>query len=1719
MTAPQRRLHRLGSHLARILAAAAIVLVALGLPAAYVYGTTVIGQAAGNAADGNPTTFKFQTNNADVQLTRSNIAAIGRGEVSSLYGTADGMTVFDNGVNVAAPGYAGPGGPKTPLGVDLSDAAGWPDIAVGRGVLAIDPTLGRFKFAQSEPFVAGTAAAAAANAAVFDSGYLYVADGAHGLRVFRALNVASPVQTAQLATSDARDVFVSGRYAYIADGAGGLRIANLANPANPSLVASFATTDAQGVYVQGSQALVADGAGGLRIINVANPASPSLVGTLATTDARAVRGAGRYAYLADGTGGMKIVDLNTPASPSLRGAVATSDARDLAVSGRFVYVADGVGGLRIISASTLSAPVQLAQLAVAGARGVDVLAGTAYVAAGPNGLRVVDVADESAPAERGFVDTGEARHVVAAGAYAYVAAAANGVRLVALADVGATVSRVARFARDASNGHDNPTQIAVSGNYAYLADGNYGIRVLDVSNPSAPFQVGVIATNGAAEVVSVHVQGNQLYAAQKHYGAAIYDIANPATPALIYACDNAGDMTGQPCSWPRAVFGAGRYLYVADGSYGLVILDATSPISKIVGMSYYVHGSFPDAVYVLGRYAYLGSEAGMRIFDVANPATPLLVGEIAGGDTGIGFVTGINVVGNYAYVSGGNKGLQIVDVSNPAAPIRVGFNNTYRPAAVYAQAIHVSLPYAYVADQNFGLVVFDVSNPLTPTVKAMYQTADQPFGVYVAGRYAFVPNGRLYYVGLDGSEGTDIIDLAPAEAPSGPLTVRYYYDGPTDTPTRTPTNTASPTNTPTATPTPLPYEAWLNAGDGSYSSPGGAVWAADRAYGGGNAWGYINPASANAYGRVVAIAGTTDDTLYQSERWWSGDGGYRFDVANGEYLVDLRFAEIYPGAGAGQRIFDVRIEGMTVVPNLDVAARVGQATALDLRFNTTVTDNQLDIAFIKKTGNVKVNAVHIRPIGPPATATSTGTPTETLTPGPPTGTPTITNTPTITPTPSNTPSSTPYVKRVNAGGGAFSDSGGNQWLADQTYAGHDWGYVNGNVYSTSSAIDDTLDDVLYQSERWGMPSYRFNVPNGAYQVILKFAEIYPPSKAGSRIFDVKLEDVTAIAGLDIFGRVGLNRAFDSALATNVSDGVLNIDFVTRTGSPKISAIAVMQYDPGTPTPSPTASSTGTATETATAGPPTGTPTITSTPTITPTPTATLPGPAYEVRVNAGGPDYTDVYGLPWSADQQYSYGSWGYVGGKMYGTGAAIAGTSDATLYQSERYAMSAYKFDVPNGAYEVALRFAEIYWTRAGGRVFSVQIEGATVLANLDLFSVAGVNVAYNRIFTVNVSDGVLNITFSASADSPKVSAIRVTSLALAGPTATPTVTNTAGPTNSPTMTPTPSITGTATPTSQVVRRVNAGGSVYNDSQGRRWEADQKYTVGGGYGYTGDGQAYSNGHAVSGSADPTLYQSQRYNMTGYRFDVPNGNYQVTLKFAEIYPYNDVGQRVFNVNIEGVQYLTGFDILASAGRYAAIDRQYTVDVTDNALNIEFVRVASGPPLVSAIEVAANSLAPAGSPTVTYTPTRTPTNTYQDPAPTHVIQAESGQLAPYMQVGNDVTASGGQYIYDPGGPNDQGMATYHFVIPYTPWTFTNYTLWAKVWAPDYSSDSIYFSFDGAPFTLWQTGVMPGWTWARADGEYDLAQNVTHTLRLKVRENNFKVDVIDLTDRHFTDPPGW
>jgi len=418
----------------------------------------------------------------------------------------------------------------------------------------------------------------------------------------------------------------------------------------------------------------------------------------------------------------------------------------------------------------------------------------------------------------------------------------------------------------------------------------------------------------------------------------------------------------------------------------------------------------------------------------------------------------------------------------------------------------------------------------------------------------------------------------------------------------------------------------------------------------------------------------------------------------------------------------------------------------------------------------------------------------------------------------NPPPTTPAFEiRVNAGGTEYTDSVGQIWAADY---GFNTGFVGSPFKTIAGTSEQPLfDKNHYDLDPTPELTYSFGVPNGDYTVRLYFAETYDaPYGAGVRVFDIDMEGQRVWTNLDVFGQVGAETQLLKENVITVSDGQLDIEFLHGlAGHPMVSAIEVIGRATAPPPPPPvtdtqpptipsglTATTIGasqialdwaassdlggnsvagykifrddnliatvTATQYTDAGLTANTtyhyavsafdsavPSNESS-TSSVASATTLAQTLAEIRVNAGGAEYTDSVGQIWAADYGFNTG---FVGSPF----KTIAGTSEQPLFDKNHYDLDptpelSYSFGVPNGDYTVRLYFAETYDAPygAGVRVFDIDMEGQRVWTNLDVFGQVGAETQLLKENVITVSDGQLDIEFlHGLAGHPMVSAIEI--------------------------------------------------------------------------------------------------------------------------------------------------------------------------------------------------------------------------------------------------------------------------------------------------------------------------------------------------------------------------
>jgi beta-galactosidase len=171
----------------------------------------------------------------------------------------------------------------------------------------------------------------------------------------------------------------------------------------------------------------------------------------------------------------------------------------------------------------------------------------------------------------------------------------------------------------------------------------------------------------------------------------------------------------------------------------------------------------------------------------------------------------------------------------------------------------------------------------------------------------------------------------------------------------------------------------LNCGGPDLIDQNGSKWSADRQISGPNNFGSTSWAAnfrgvpsffASQRRTFDPIEGTADWKLFQTFRYGRDKLSFQFPLPDGEYLVELYFIEPWLGTGGGMdatgmRLFDVAMNGQTVLKNVDIWKEVGHDSVLKKTIKTMVKNGKLVISFPKvKVAQAVISAIAISTLDP-----------------------------------------------------------------------------------------------------------------------------------------------------------------------------------------------------------------------------------------------------------------------------------------------------------------------------------------------------------------------------------------------------------------------------------------------------------------------------------------------------------------------------------------------------------------------------------------------------------------------------------------------------------------------------------------------------------------------------------------------------------------------------------
>jgi hypothetical protein len=587
--------------------------------------------------------------------------------------------------------------------------------------------------------------------------YVYVCDG-----TYRVLDFGDPAAPRELARIEqvgtAADMAFHGDHLWLALGSG-LKAVDRTVLVKPRILTTVnLARPAKGIAIAGDRAFVAAQRDGLKVFDLSDALNPRIIGRYDTPGlATGIALAGQHVVMTDqsswGTAefgqGIVVLDISDPTRPVRESAVPMDGLADgVALAGSQLVVADSD---RLVTLD-LADPQRPNYLGAwgGGSRQLNAVSTAGRYACALDLLGwmfTLDVLSASQPTVLSSYPCGTFPDgVCALGDRAGFGDNRNGLKILDLTKPTAPVL-LGRLANP-PNGTDGPYRIAMKGNYAYVAYLN-SLDVVDLTDPATPVRVVQLDETGINALV---VQGNYLYAVGSAFREfAVFDLANPRQPRRVVGLD-----------WVRgagalAVGGnvAAMTFYNNAQSYGVLLWDITNPAQpQRLGVGRIPGGPIGGLALSNNILYAAAGPCGVQVIDCQRPANPQLSVALALGHN----AGAVSTEGTRGYVACGASGFVIADLAVPSQPRVLSTTPVAGPVTAVCPADGV----AYVTAGDAGLAIYRVTGDGGTALLGNLDTPGFASDIAVTGGYALV---------ADGGAGLQIIDVRQPASPVWVVTV------------------------------------------------------------------------------------------------------------------------------------------------------------------------------------------------------------------------------------------------------------------------------------------------------------------------------------------------------------------------------------------------------------------------------------------------------------------------------------------------------------------------------------------------------------------------------------------------------------------------------------------------------------------------------------------------------------------------------------------------------------------------------------------------------------------------------------------------------------------------------------------------------------------------------------------------------------------------------------
>lgn len=459
----------------------------------------------------------------------------------------------------------------------------------------------------------------------YQNNYAYLAAGSSGLKVIDFSNPANP-SIAGTYGGTVNGLCVRDSLAYVISTTPGFRILNIKNPGTITPAGSCNLPgNPNRVMVAGNYAYVANSTsdqGGINVIDILDPSLPVLVATYPGFQTY-LAGGGDVLGATGGTEGCLILDISDPLQPldafewPLAGFLY-----QLTVDGNYGYT--GSNGFRVFDLSDKTKPEQIGYDPTPGSLVAisDTLA--IYIPksmTANNPVNVMNISNPVQPEKIGqYMAPVMTVDLALKGNYAFVGCWWDGFRVIDFSNPQSPVLKAHKLGwfSGAIPGVDYcyVQALDIYGDYLFLVDylpfeneDTKGLYIFNISDPENPEFISRYAglTSAGQDLRAI---GDYVYVADGNGGMEVINVSDPSLPYTVGYCSLPDGATGIDVSWP--------FIFVSDYILGGVqVIDATVPELPFVTAYYAPSGVFAEGVTVDKNYAFVGDGvSGFQIYDL-----------------------------------------------------------------------------------------------------------------------------------------------------------------------------------------------------------------------------------------------------------------------------------------------------------------------------------------------------------------------------------------------------------------------------------------------------------------------------------------------------------------------------------------------------------------------------------------------------------------------------------------------------------------------------------------------------------------------------------------------------------------------------------------------------------------------------------------------------------------------------------------------------------------------------------------------------------------------------------------------------------------------------------------------------------------------------------------------------------------------------------------------